>query len=304
MKFTVYQESRVGQRRANQDRVGYSYSRDALLAVVADGMGGHLYGEVAAQIAVEYITQAFQNEARPHVKDPTACLSRALTNAHHAILDYAFDKFLPEAPRTTVVACLIQDNTAWWAHAGDSRLYLLRRGQVEAQTKDHSRVQLLVDQGVLSPTEAATHPSRNRVYSCLGGSHLPQIEFSRPARLHHDDILLLCTDGAWGPLKTTDLLRAVAGTGVMEATPRILDMAERRAGATCDNLSMVALQWHDEASEGQPSAVSTQTMTLNSFTTQLEAFGESRPAGAAAFSDEEIETAIAEIRAAIHKFSK
>lgn len=304
MKFTVYQESRIGQRRSNQDRLAYSYSRDALLTVVADGMGGHLHGEVAAQIAVEYITQAFQREAQPRVKDPTACLSRAVLNAHHAILDYAFDKFLPEAPRTTIVACLIQDNTAWWAHAGDSRLYLLRQGRVESQTKDHSRVQLMVDQGLLRPEEAATHPSRNRVYSCLGGSHVPQIEFSKPCRLHDQDVMLLCTDGAWGPLQPVDLLQAVARAGVMEATPRILDIAERRAGANCDNLSIVALQWHDEMSEGLPSAVSTQTMVLNSFTTQLEAFGENRPSAAAGFSDEEIEKAIAEIKTAIHKFSR
>jgi PPM family protein phosphatase len=305
MKFTVYQESRIGQRNSNQDRVAYSYSRDALLTVVADGMGGHLHGEVAAQIAVEYITQAFQRDAQPHVADATAFLSKALTNAHHAILDYAFDKFLPEAPRTTIVACLIQDNTAWWAHAGDSRLYLLRDGRIAAQTKDHSRVQLMVDQGIISPAEAATHPSRNRIYSCLGGNHMPQIEFSKATRLHCDDILLLCTDGAWGPLTATDLLEAVTGANVMEATPRILDAAERRAADHCDNLSIVALHWHDELAEGQPSAVSTQTMDLNSFTTQLEAFGETRSPGAATgLSDDEIELAIAEINAAIHKFSK
>jgi serine/threonine protein phosphatase PrpC len=304
MKFTVYQESRIGRRQSNQDRLAYCYSRDALMLVVADGMGGHLHGEVAAQIAVEYITQAFQRAAKTQVPDATVFLSRALTNAHHAILDYAFDKFLPEAPRTTIVACVIQDNTAWWAHAGDSRLYLIREGRIAAQTKDHSRVQMMIDQGLLDAEGAARHPERNRIYSCLGGNHPPQIDFSKPVRLHDDDVLLLCSDGVWGPLTGADLEQAVAAANVMEATPRILDAAERRAGASCDNLSLLALQWHDELASGS-TAVSTQTMGLESFTTQLDAFGDTRsPRSGAEFSDNEIEKAIAEINTAIQKFSK
>ena len=305
MKFTIYQESRIGRRRSNQDRLAYSYSRDALLMVVADGMGGHLHGEVAAQIAVQYITQAFERDAKTQVADATLFLSRALTNAHHAVLDYAFDKYLPEAPRTTLVACLIQDNTAWWAHAGDSRLYLIRHGGIAARTRDHSRVQLLIDQGLIGAEEAARHPERNRVYSCLGGSQPPQIEFSKPCRLRNGDILLLCTDGVWGPFTDAALLEALAGTGVMEATPKILDAAERRAGPACDNLSLLALQWHDELAEGEPSTISTLAMDAESFTTQLDAFAEVRnPQGGAEFSDDQIEQAIAEINAAIHKFSK
>ncbi|HMZ76836.1 MAG TPA: protein phosphatase 2C domain-containing protein, partial [Rhodocyclaceae bacterium] len=169
MRFTIYQESRVGKRRTNQDRVAYSYTRDALLLVLADGMGGHLYGEVAAQISVQFIAQSFQQEARPKVSDPILFLSRVLSNAHHAILDYAFDKQLSDVPRTTIVACLIQDGVAHWAHAGDSRLYLIRRNKVFAQTRDHSRVQLMLDQGLLDAEAAASHPGRNRIFSCLGG---------------------------------------------------------------------------------------------------------------------------------------
>ena len=101
--------------------------------VVADGMGGHLHGEVAAQIAVQYITEAFQREAQPQLKDPFLFLSGGLGNAHHAILDYAADRVLPEAPRTTCVACVVQDTVAYWAHAGDSRLYAFRGGRIMAR---------------------------------------------------------------------------------------------------------------------------------------------------------------------------
>ena len=305
MKFTIYQESRIGRRKANQDRLAYCYSRDALLIVVADGMGGHLYGEVAAHISVQFITEAFQRDARPTLDDPAMFLSRALSRAHAAILDYAFDKNLPEAPRSTIVACVVQDGVACWAHAGDSRLYLLRGRRVEARTRDHSRVQLMMDHGLLSAAEAERHPERNRVYSCLGGSHPPQIEFSKRTALRDDDILVLCTDGVWGPLRDEGLVDGLAGTNVLEAVPKLMTRAEALAGAGCDNLSAIAMCWHDDTVDIHDDAVSTQTMALDTFATRLDAFERTRaPAVSSEITDDEIERAIAEINQAIQKFSK
>jgi serine/threonine protein phosphatase PrpC len=305
MKFTIFQESRIGRRKNNQDRIAYCYSSDALLMLIADGMGGHLHGEVAAQIAVQFITQAFQREAHPLLDDPSLFLSRALTNAHNAILDYAFDKQLPEAPRTTVVACVIQEGFAHWAHAGDSRLYLLRNARIAAQTRDHSRVQLMMDQGLLDAAGAARHPGRNRIYSCLGGSHPPQIEFSRRVALRDGDIVALCTDGVWGPLGNERLCDGLAGTNVMQAVPKLMNSAEELAGASCDNLSMIAMRWHSEVTAAGADSVSTATLALDSFTTRLDTFENTRtPGGKYDLTDEEIEQAIAEINSAIQKFSK
>ncbi|MCK9988177.1 MAG: PPM family protein phosphatase [Azoarcus sp.] len=305
MKFTIYQESRIGRRKNNQDRLAYSYSRDALLMVVADGMGGHLHGEVASHICVQFITEAFQRDARPVLQDPSMFLSRALTNAHNAILDYAFDKNLEEAPRTTVVACIVQDGFAYWAHAGDSRLYVLRQGRIAMHTRDHSRVQLMMDQGLLNAEEAARHPGRNRVYSCLGGNHAPQVEFSKRLPLRDGDVLALCTDGVWGPLGDVALTAGLSEPDIMQAVPALLSRAEELAGQSCDNLSMIAMRWHDDATEPHADAVSTQTMALDNFTTQLESFDTSRtPASRYDISDDDIEKAISEINAAIQKFSK
>ncbi len=307
MKFTIFQESRVGRRKNNQDRLAYCYSSDALLMVIADGMGGHLHGEVAAQIAVQFITHAFQREARPMLADPSLFLSRALGNAHNAILDYAFDKQLPEAPRTTVVACVVQEGFAHWAHAGDSRLYLLRQGRVAVQTRDHSRVQLMMDQGLLDAEGAARHPGRNRIYSCLGGSHPPQIEFSRRTALRDGDILVLCTDGVWGPLGNEALVSGLAGTNVMDAVPKLMNLAEQMAGPSCDNLSMIAMHWETDVTAVGTESVSTETLALDSFTTRLDTFDNARGGGAGNkydLTDDEIEKAIAEINAAIQKFSK
>lgn len=307
MKFTIFQESRVGKRRANQDRIAYCYSRDALLMVIADGMGGHLHGEVAAQIAVQFITQAFQREAHPAIADPALFLSRALSNAHHAILDYAFDKQLDEAPRTTAVVCVVQEGFAHWAHAGDSRLYLLRGGRIAQRTRDHSRVQLMVDQGLLDAAGAARHPGRNRVYSCLGGTQPPQVAYSRRIALRDGDVIALCTDGLWGPLGDDGVLLGLTGANVMAAVPRLMSRAEELAGATADNLSMIAMTWHDDSGRAPDATltVSTQAMALDDFTTQLDTFERPRtPAAGYDLTDDEIEKAIAEINAAIHKFSK
>lgn len=305
MKFTIFQESRIGRRKANQDRTAYSYSRDALLMIVADGMGGHLHGEIAAQISVQFITEAFQREATPALPDPVFFLSRALTNAHNAIVDYAFDKQLPEAPRTTVVACIVQEGFAYWAHAGDSRLYVLRHGRIAIRTRDHSRVQMMLDQGLIDEAGAANHPNRNRIYSCLGGNHPPQIEYSKPFQVRDGDIVMLCSDGLWGPIKDEDVLAGLAGADVMQAVPKLLDRSEELAGKLCDNLSMVAMCWQDDTAAAAGDSISTRTMAQDRFTTRLDTFDRNRSsANAFDLTEDEIERAIDEINSAIQKFSK
>ena len=302
MRFTIYQESRTGRRASNQDRIAHCYSREALLMLVADGMGGHLHGELAAHIATQYITQAFQREARPRLPDPGLFLSRALTGAHHAILDDALDRLLPEAPRTTLVACVVQDGAAHWAHAGDSRLYLLRHGHIVTRTRDHSRTQLMLDQGLLQPEDAHNHPGRNRLYSCLGGNHAPQVEHSPRTPMRDGDVLALCSDGAWGPIGDDSLVTHLTAAQLSQSVPRLLDDAERRAGPNADNLSMVAMCWHDEDNAGPASAesISTRTMELDGFESRLDLSG-TAPGATAEFDEDEIERAIREINAAIHK---
>jgi serine/threonine protein phosphatase PrpC len=304
MKFTIYQESRPGARPNNQDRVAYSYTRDALLMVIADGMGGHLHGEIAAQIAVQYITESFQRNATPHVKDELLFLSRSLGNAHAAIQDYAFDKNLPEAPRTTIVACLVQNSVAFWAHAGDSRLYLMRRGRTIQQTKDHSRLQMMLDQGLIDEEAALHHPARNRIFSCLGGSHSPQIEFSSPVPLFANDLIVMCTDGVWGNLAPDEILEKLADADVLQASPKLMDRAEQNGALTCDNLSMLALRWHDDYVMEQATAISTEGMAADGITTKMEGFARHRPPEGSNLSDAEIEKAIDEINLAIKKFSR
>ena len=306
MKFTIYQESRAGKRANNEDRLAHCYSRDALLMVVADGMGGHYYGEIAAQIAVQTLIESFQREAKPEIIDPFLFLQKVMSNAHSAILDFTDAHKLNDSPRTTCVACIIQDNIAYWAHAGDSRLYLMRNGKVMTHTRDHSRVQLLMDQGIINEAQAALHPERNKVYSCLGGRQTPEIEFSRKTPLEAGDVLALCTDGVWGVLSGEMMAVALKNANLMQAVPTLLGQAEIRGGPNADNLSIIAVRWEDsyiEAGASASSIVSTQTMSRDTVTTKLDEFGRN-PKYKSELTEDEIERAIEEIRSTIQKYSK
>lgn len=304
MKFSIYQESRRGGRKNNQDRIAYSYSRDALVLVLADGLGGHLHGEVAAQITVQFVTEAFEREARSRLADPFLFLTESISNAHHAIIDYAATRKLEETPRTTCVACIVQDSIAYWAHVGDSRLYLVRNGHVHVQTKDHSRVQLLVDAGRIREEAVAAHPERNKIYNCLGSGTPPQVDTSRKTVLHEGDTLLLCSDGLWGPLNSRTIGTALLNGNIMKAIPALMAQAESRAGKDSDNISAVAITWLENYPEAAlPGDVTTQTLEPGEFTTQLENFGRTQPGAARDddLTDEEVERAIAEIRIALRK---
>ncbi|MDR2450409.1 MAG: serine/threonine-protein phosphatase [Candidatus Accumulibacter sp.] len=306
MKFTIYQESRLGKRKNNEDRLAHCYSREALLLVIADGMGGHYYGEIAAQVAVQCMTESFQREADPKISDPFSFINRTMINAHNAILDFTHTHKLLDSPRTTCVACLIQDNIAHWAHVGDSRLYVIRKGRVHARTRDHSRTQLLIDQGMISPAQAPTHPDRNKIYSCLGGPQDPKIELSRKTPLEAGDVVALCTDGLWGLYSDEQLASTLKNENLMQAAPQLMEWADAHGGPSADNFSIVAVRWEDDYSESGSdnlSVIHTQTMQLGSVTTYLDQFGRN-PKYKTELSDEEIERAISEIRATIQKYSK
>jgi serine/threonine protein phosphatase PrpC len=302
MKFSIYQESRKGGRKYNQDRMGYVFSRDALLMVVADGMGGHLHGEIAAQLTVEFVGQKFQREAKPKVLDPSRFLTEAVNGAHNAILRYADAHALLETPRTTVVVALVQEGYTYWAHVGDSRIYLIRAGQTVVQTRDHSRVQQLVLQGLVREEAVAAHPERNKIYNCLGAHVPPQVDISPKHRLQERDTLLLCSDGLWGPLPPRVVATAFTTEALNRAVPSLMTQAERRAGADCDNVTAIGMTWNELSSSVPIDSISTINMPAGEFTSQIEDF--EKAARDDTLTDEEIENAIAEIKNALAKTNK
>ncbi len=154
MRFSIYQESKKGGRKVNQDRMGYLYTRDSMLMLVADGMGGHARGEVASQLTLQTMASIYQRDAKPLLPDPARYLEEAVLASHRELHRYRAEHSLPEAPRTTIVACVVQHGLATWAHVGDSRLYLIRGGRIADRTIDHSRVHHLVSAGLIRPEDA------------------------------------------------------------------------------------------------------------------------------------------------------
>lgn len=319
MRFTIFQDSHIGGRKVNQDRMGYSFTRDALLLVLADGMGGHLRGEIAATVALQTVSALFQQQATPYVKKPQRFLEQAFVAAHHDIHRYRHEHNLPETPRTTIVACLIQHNTATWAHCGDSRLYWMRDGRILARTRDHSHVESLIARGLAQPSERATHPDRNKLYNCLGADSLPKVDVSGGAGMLPGDLVLLCSDGLWSMLPDDELARRLRSQTVVRAVPDLLQAALGAAGSASDNVTALAIMWQGSsmvdsmgastlAAAELSTVISTESLpqdlhstTINSAPVPEQA---AAPASEAdAFDDDEIEKAIAEIRGAIEKSS-
>jgi serine/threonine protein phosphatase PrpC len=164
----------------------------------------------------------------------------------------------------------------------------------------------LLDQGVINAAQAAVHPERNRIYSCLGGTQTPEIEFSRKTPLEAGDVLALCTDGVWGALPDNLLAASLKNADLLQAVPLLLDQAETRGGPQADNLSMVAVRWENSYSEeaaSDSSVISTQSMSHDAINTHLDEFGRN-PKYKTELTEDEIERAIEEIRSTIQKYSK
>jgi serine/threonine protein phosphatase PrpC len=299
MRFTIFQDSKIGDRKENEDRVGYSYSRDVLLMAIADGMGGHEQGEVAAEIAVSEITRRFQQEARNRLKRPFDFLVSAIQSAHRAIVSHAVEHNLLECPRTTVVACIVQGGRAFWAHAGDSRLYVLRNGELVAATQDHSKVQQLIDAGSITREMAARHPDRNKIFSCLGGVVPPVIDVGRDFALEIGDTLMLSTDGFWSQIPPSILGSMLRKQTVMELMPGLLAEAQRRAQGESDNLSVVAMTWENQEDLRVADTQSLDDEQFATSTNTTQQLGTDMPSDDV--TDEDIERAIAEIQSAIKR---
>ncbi len=302
MKFTIYQNSRQGPRPYNQDRLAYSYSKDALLLVLADGMGGHRNGEVAAQLAVKTLTDAFQRLAVPSLSSPAKFLIDHIQQVHDMIENVTQTEEYIESPRTTIVAAIIQRGFLWCAHVGDSRLYHFRHGHLLFRTEDHSVVQSLYKKGMISKEEMATHPYKNKIYNCVGGETPPQIDLSDRHELQEGDTVILCTDGVWGVIDDPQIKEIIQRNNDITAViTDLMDSADFASDEKGDNMSTIGLQWGDRLT-GQ-TAVSTQLMPLGETTTIMNPVTHQVIDGAnpLELSDDDIENTILAIQNALNK---
>jgi serine/threonine protein phosphatase PrpC len=236
--------SLLGGREENQDRVSTAVAEHAALLVVVDGMGGHADGARAAQVTQQVITEAFWHTPQP-LFDPLGFLHLALGRAHEEVVRLGAQLPLEQRPRATCAVCLVQQHASWWAHVGDSRLYHLRGGKLVARSRDHSHVELLLREGLISAEQAHTHPMRNFVECCLGGDPiLPEMSLARRRPIEPNDVLLLCTDGLWGGLKDEEIVEEMGTSGALrEKLLKLGERAVKRCGNGSDNTSAAALRW-------------------------------------------------------------
>jgi serine/threonine protein phosphatase PrpC len=198
----------------------------------------------------------------------------------------------------------VQSNYAYWAHVGDSRLYLFRQGGLIGQTKDHSKVQYLVDQGLIGSHEVVNHPDRNKIFSCLGGLVEPVIDLSRRTPLRNGDLIVMCTDGLWSVYPQEEIARALTGAPILKSLPVLMREAEVRGGPEGDNLSLIVVRWGPETLTDEPTTTITETLGLGEFQTEIDRTLTltDRKGMQRDLTDDEIERAIAEIQATIKRY--
>ncbi len=247
MKRQFHEAKRIsltGDRHNNQDRSIVLEAGSTTLLAVADGLGGHPKGEVAAQLFIDTCELMLRRADHP-IRDPRRFMHECIHKAHHAIVNYGDRQTPPICPRSTAVMAIVQYGKAWWAHVGDSRLYLIREGGILVQTHDHSLVQA-IDQPI-------SGKSRSAITRCLGGlDQPPEISFGVPMSLQDGDTLLLCSDGLWNQVPQEELVTLMSADDLGAGLQRAGNMAASRPRS--DNVTAIALRWGEKPSKPQPRA--------------------------------------------------
>lgn len=297
MKFSVFQVSRKGGRTTNEDRMGYCYTRESAVFLLADGMGGHPEGEVAAQLALQAIAALFQKMARPVLPDVAAFLSEALLSAHRKILRYAMDGDALDTPRTTIVVAVLQDGCLSWTHCGDSRMYLVRQSGLVTRTKDHS----LLEQNLLRGNGhgQASSPNRSMLFSCLGSPTKPIFSLAGPLPLQENDRVMLCSDGLWSSVSEDNIVFELSQKPVDKAVPDLVEKALRQGGKMSDNVTCIAFEWVVPDAGQAGGGISTDAISDGVFASTIQAGWADTSADD--LDDAAIERSVAEINEAIRR---
>ena len=231
-----------GDRHEQQDRAAllpHPRERGVLLAVVADGMGGHSGGALAAQQVIHTCTNNLERYS-PRSESPNELLTASLAEAHLLI---RASRFINEKdPHSTAVVLLLEPERASWAHCGDSRLYLLRGERSVVRTGDHSYVARLLANGRITAEQAIAHPQRNVLTTSLGGDCEPRIDFAQTTDLRSGASFLLCSDGLWNYFGEAELGAVIATHTASEACAILLERARLRARGEGDNASLVVVK--------------------------------------------------------------
>ena len=196
---------------------------------------------------------------------------------------------------------MLQADSAYWAHCGDSRLYLVRGGKLIARTRDHSYSELQQSLNSFMPTNGPFN--RNLLFTCLGSPGKPLIDSSGPFVLQGADRLLLCSDGLWDTVSDDTITEQLSSRSIGEAVPDLVEQALRNGGPTCDNVSVMALEWEGAEEPASATGVSTLALGDEAYTSTIQA-GVLGHDASDDLDDAEIERSIKEINDAIRRSSQ
>ena len=213
--------------------------------LVFDGMGGHSDGARAAETGLKVVQGLFM-EAKQPIFDPQGFLYMALSKAHDEVVRLGAEVAVDFRPRATCAICLVQEGGAFWAHIGDSRIYQVRDGEVLIRSRDHSHVEVLIQEGAISEEEAQDHPMRNFVECCIGGdSPVPDMSITNRKQLYSGDVLLACSDGLWSGLGDADMAEIGApGDDNLVDNLKALSMKALNVNSPySDNTTGTAIKW-------------------------------------------------------------
>ena len=245
MQIEYAKVSALGDRQDNQDRAAVVVSEEAALLLVFDGMGGHSDGAKAAETGIKVVQDLFMNSPQP-IFDPQGFLYMALSKAHDEVVVLGTDLDVDFRPRATCAACLVQEGRAYWAQIGDSRIYQVRNQKVLTRSRDHSHVEVLIQEGAISEEEAQDHPMRNFVECCIGGdAPVPDMSITNGKKLESGDVLLVCSDGLWSGLSDEDMAEiGVPGDNNLVENLKSLSMKALNVNSPySDNTTGTALRW-------------------------------------------------------------
>jgi len=236
----VAQLSDIGRKRKhNEDSFGFfKVAEDEVLAIVADGMGGHASGEVASRMAVETIQELYSKERKE--QDVLEALRAAFEVANFSILQRSLEQEDLNGMGTTATALVIKGDQTFLGHMGDSRAYLFRDSNVHQLTKDHSMVNRMVEEGLLSKEDAQRHPQRNVIYKALGVSRDAELDLIGPLSVQGNDIFLLCSDGLTNLVSDEELFTIVKRESPQKGCETLIQLANKRGGD--DNITVQILK--------------------------------------------------------------
>jgi protein phosphatase len=201
-------------------------------------MGGHASGEIASRMAVEIIHENYSKERED--KDVLEALRSVYQLANFTILQRSLEHEGLNGMGTTATALVLKGDQAFLGHMGDSRAYLLRDSTISQLTKDHSVVERMVDQGLLSSEEAKRHPQKNVIYKTLGVNMDGEVDLLGPIPVTINDIFLLCSDGLTNLVSDQELLATVTKESPQMACETLIHLANQRGGH--DNITVQILK--------------------------------------------------------------